>query len=234
MVPPDQPAFSSCVIKGSLAAAGTLFVVRSAAAKTGDAGAGAALSDTALTADPAETDVFFTADVPVLCGAEGPVAAIAGVFFCKACPHAENTRSTSRRSPQRSWERYRIVLRSTIWKRYCSQNENPRLLQTQKIQMQELHRPPSRKGYCVRNLPNFFPSVPDLHRRHCIRSNVRIREIRTDNHLTQSQFGEKISVSQDTVSLWEKGTSVPTTEYVIRIAETFFVSADYLLGLSEY
>ena len=79
-----------------------------------------------------------------------------------------------------------------------------------------------------------FPSVPDLHRRHCIRSNVRIREIRTDNHLTQSQFGEKISVSQDTVSLWEKGKSVPTTEYVIRIAETFFVSADYLLGLSEY
>lgn len=156
MVPPDQPAFSSCVIKGSPAAAGTLFVVRSAAAKTGDAGAGAALSDTALTADPAETDVFFTADVPVLCGAEGPVAAIAGVFFCKACPHAENTRSTSRRSPQRSWERYRIVLRSTIWKRYCSQNENPRLFQTQKIQMQELHRPPSRKGYCVRNLPNFF------------------------------------------------------------------------------
>ena len=77
-------------------------------------------------------------------------------FFCKAYPHAENTRSTSRRSPQRSWERYRIVLRSTIWKRYCSQNENPRLFQTQKIQMQELHRPPSRKGYCVRNLPNFF------------------------------------------------------------------------------
>ena len=155
-------------------------------------------------------------------------------FFCWACLHAGNTRSTSRRSPQRSWERYRIVLRSTIWKRYCSQNENPRLFQTQKIQMQELHRPPSRKGYCVRNLPNFFPSAPDLHRRHCIRSNVRIREIRTDNHLTQSQFGEKISVSQDTVSLWEKEKSVPTTEYVIRIAETFFVSADYLLGLSEY
>lgn len=60
------------MINGSLAAAGTLFAVRSAAAKTGDAGAGAALSGTTPAAAPAETDVFFTADVPVLCGAEDP------------------------------------------------------------------------------------------------------------------------------------------------------------------
>ena len=63
---------------------------------------------------------------------------------------------------------------------------------------------------------------------------MRIKEIRTENHLTQAQFGAKLTVSQDTVSLWEKGKSIPTTEFIILIARTFHVSADYLLGLSEY
>ena len=63
---------------------------------------------------------------------------------------------------------------------------------------------------------------------------ARIKETRLENHLNQSQFGEKLSVSQDTVSLWENGKSVPTTEYVILIATTFGVSADYLLGLTGY
>ena len=62
----------------------------------------------------------------------------------------------------------------------------------------------------------------------------RIKEIRTENHLSQSQFGNRLSISQDTVSLWENGKSAPTTEYVILIAQTFGVSADYLLGLTDY
>lgn len=62
----------------------------------------------------------------------------------------------------------------------------------------------------------------------------RIREIRTTNGLSQAQFGSKLSVSQDTVSLWEKGKSVPTTEFVVLIALEFQVSTDYILGLSEY
>ena len=63
---------------------------------------------------------------------------------------------------------------------------------------------------------------------------ARIKEIRLEHRLNQSQFGEKLAVSQDTVSLLENGKSVPTTEHVILIATTFGVSADYLLGLTEY
>lgn len=55
-----------------------------------------------------------------------------------------------------------------------------------------------------------------------------------ENHLSQSQFGKILSVSQDTVSLWEKGKSVPTTETVIALAKFFHVSSDYILGLSDY
>lgn len=61
----------------------------------------------------------------------------------------------------------------------------------------------------------------------------RIREIRQDFSLTQAQFGEKLSVSQDTVSLWEKGKAYPNTEYVIDICKKFNVSADYLLGIVD-
>lgn len=62
----------------------------------------------------------------------------------------------------------------------------------------------------------------------------RIRELRLEAGLTQAQFGERISVSQDTVSLWEKGKSAPTVECLNLICRTFCASADYLLGLKDY
>ena len=61
----------------------------------------------------------------------------------------------------------------------------------------------------------------------------KIKEIRLENGLSQSKFGEMLHVSQDTVSLWEKGKALPNTEYVILICKTFDISADYLLGLKE-
>lgn len=62
----------------------------------------------------------------------------------------------------------------------------------------------------------------------------RIREIRIEQKLSQFEFGNMLSVSQDTISLWEKGKSLPAVEYVICICKLFNVSADYLLGLKEY
>lgn len=61
----------------------------------------------------------------------------------------------------------------------------------------------------------------------------KVKEIRLENGLSQSKFGEMLHVSQDTVSLWEKGKALPNTEYVILICKTFDISADYLLGLKE-
>ena len=62
----------------------------------------------------------------------------------------------------------------------------------------------------------------------------RIKDVRRESGLSQAQFGEKLSVSQDTVSLWENGRSAPNAELIIAIAKTFDVSADFLLGLKEY
>ena len=62
----------------------------------------------------------------------------------------------------------------------------------------------------------------------------RIKELRLENNLSQQKFGELLSVSQDTVSLWENGKSVPTTEFLIAIAKQFDVSVDYILCLKEF
>ena len=61
----------------------------------------------------------------------------------------------------------------------------------------------------------------------------RMKEIRMESGLSQARFGEILSVSQDTVSLWEKGKSVPTAEYLIAIAKQFDVSVDYILCLKD-
>ncbi|MBR5173921.1 MAG: helix-turn-helix transcriptional regulator [Clostridia bacterium] len=61
----------------------------------------------------------------------------------------------------------------------------------------------------------------------------KIKEIRLENGLSQAKFGEILHVSQDTISLWEKGKALPNTEYVILICKTFDISADYLLGIKE-
>ncbi len=66
------------------------------------------------------------------------------------------------------------------------------------------------------------------------RISKRIKEIRLENGLSQQKFGEILAVSQDTVSLWENGKSVPTAEFLIAIATQFNVSADYILCLKDY
>ena len=62
----------------------------------------------------------------------------------------------------------------------------------------------------------------------------RIKEIRIEHKLSQKEMGTILAVSQDTISLWEKGKSVPTAEYLIAIAQHFQVTTDYLLCLTDY
>lgn len=47
------------------------------------------------------------------------------------------------------------------------------------------------------------------------------------------EWGDIFSVTRQTISNWQTGKSVPNIVDLIRIAEYFHVSADYLLGLSD-
>ncbi len=60
-----------------------------------------------------------------------------------------------------------------------------------------------------------------------------IREERLLKNLTQRRLADILGVTQDSVSLWEKGKRLPATEHIIALCRFFKISADYLLGLDE-
>ena len=61
----------------------------------------------------------------------------------------------------------------------------------------------------------------------------KLKKLRKDFNLSQQQVAEKLSVGQDTISLWENDKSLPATEYLSQLADIFDVSVDYLLGRTK-
>ena len=59
----------------------------------------------------------------------------------------------------------------------------------------------------------------------------RLKELR--GSLSQSEFANKIGAKQTTYSSWERGIKEPGIFAIISISNTFGVSADWLLGLSD-
>lgn len=56
----------------------------------------------------------------------------------------------------------------------------------------------------------------------------RLRRLRAERGWSQAQLATKLGIHQKQVSGYERGIHVPQTELLIRIAETFGVSLDYL------
>lgn len=56
----------------------------------------------------------------------------------------------------------------------------------------------------------------------------RVRLLRQERRWTQAELGEKIGVHQKQVSAYERGANIPSTEVLIKLAEAFNVSLDYL------
>lgn len=57
----------------------------------------------------------------------------------------------------------------------------------------------------------------------------RIRDLREDADLTQSEIAAAIGISQRKYSYLETGTQPLTDEILVRLAEYYRVSVDYLL-----
>ena len=62
---------------------------------------------------------------------------------------------------------------------------------------------------------------------------MRIKELRLERNLTQSEVAKAIGTSQRNIGRWENGENVPAAVYVKALAEFFGVRADYLLGLED-
>ena len=57
-----------------------------------------------------------------------------------------------------------------------------------------------------------------------------ISELRKERSLTQQQLGEKIGVSNKTVSRWETGTYLPPADALMKMSSLFSVSINELLS----
>lgn len=63
---------------------------------------------------------------------------------------------------------------------------------------------------------------------------ARIRDLRKENKMKQEELAELCKVKQSCVSKWERGETFPDAEMIIALCEIFNVSADFLLGISDY
>ena len=61
----------------------------------------------------------------------------------------------------------------------------------------------------------------------------RLKALRKRKGLSQEDIAPKVGVKYGTYRNWEQGVRDPGTEALIRLAEFFGVSVDYLLGQSE-
>jgi len=61
----------------------------------------------------------------------------------------------------------------------------------------------------------------------------RLRKLREAKGLTQEELAKVINVSNKTISVYEKGGADPSTETLLKLAQYFNVSVDYLLGHTD-
>ena len=57
-----------------------------------------------------------------------------------------------------------------------------------------------------------------------------IAELRKENGLTQEQLGDKIGVTNKTISRWETGTYLPPADAMLAMGEVFNVSVNEILS----
>ena len=62
----------------------------------------------------------------------------------------------------------------------------------------------------------------------------RLNELRIDAGKSRAELARELNVSERLISYWENGKRECDFEMLIRLADTFAVSIDYLLGRNEF
>ena len=60
-----------------------------------------------------------------------------------------------------------------------------------------------------------------------------IKELRIEKKISQFSLAKEIGVSQKAIDYWERGINEPKASYIVKLADYFEVSADFLLGRKE-
>ena len=61
----------------------------------------------------------------------------------------------------------------------------------------------------------------------------RLKFLRENEKITQSELAKELGISQNTYSQYETGARQPSLETLIKLAKFYFVSTDYILGLTD-
>ncbi len=61
----------------------------------------------------------------------------------------------------------------------------------------------------------------------------RIKSLREQQNKTQAELAKILGITRSSVNAWEMGISVPSTQYVVELANIFEVSTDYILGVKN-
>lgn len=61
----------------------------------------------------------------------------------------------------------------------------------------------------------------------------RIKELRSENNLTQTELANATGISQNAIAQWENEKRTPNINAIIALAKFFEVSTDYLLGVVD-
>lgn len=60
--------------------------------------------------------------------------------------------------------------------------------------------------------------------------NEILKKERTERGYTQKEIADILNISRVAYTLYENGKNTPTTDNILRLAELYNVSTDYLLG----
>ena len=63
--------------------------------------------------------------------------------------------------------------------------------------------------------------------------NTNIKILRTGMGLNQVEFAQKLNITKQCVSNWENDNVQPSIEMLLKLADFFKVSTDFLLGRTE-
>lgn len=63
--------------------------------------------------------------------------------------------------------------------------------------------------------------------------NNKIKELRIAHKLNQVELAERLSVTKQTVSNWENNNIQPSVDMLVKIADCFSTTTDYLLERNE-
>lgn len=62
---------------------------------------------------------------------------------------------------------------------------------------------------------------------------LKLKELREEKEFSQVKVAEAIKTSQRNISRWEKGENEPTSSFIVKLADFFEVSTDFLLGRED-